>query len=94
MERGISQAAMGMLSNYGDLKDLEIQVQIIDGDPRQTLIGAIESHGAEMIVIGSRGVGAVKRYVLVSEALDSPNPSGSCLAVCRITWPRIHQPRL
>ena len=52
-----------MLANYGDLKDLEIQVQIIDGDPRQTLTAAVENHGAEMIVVGSRGVGAVKRYI-------------------------------
>jgi hypothetical protein len=36
-------------------------VQIIKGDPREVLLQAIESHKADVIIVGSRGVGTVKR---------------------------------
>jgi nucleotide-binding universal stress UspA family protein len=41
------------------------------GDPRHAIANMVESSGASMLVVGSRGLGAVKRAVLgsVSESL-------------------------
>jgi nucleotide-binding universal stress UspA family protein len=36
-------------------------VQIVKGDPREVLLQAVESHKADAIIVGSRGVGTMKR---------------------------------
>jgi hypothetical protein len=62
---------MDVMRAYGgDIANLEIEVYIIkgmtnnpliSGDPREILTKSAEEHNADVIVVGSRGVSAVKR---------------------------------
>jgi nucleotide-binding universal stress UspA family protein len=62
LERNISGTAMDVLRAYGDeLASIAVHVKIVNGDPRQVLVKAVEEHAADIVIIGSRGVGAVKR---------------------------------
>ncbi|TVU49863.1 hypothetical protein EJB05_01202 [Eragrostis curvula] len=40
--------------------------EVVEGDARNVLCEAVERHRAEMLVVGSRGYGAIKRAVLGS----------------------------
>jgi nucleotide-binding universal stress UspA family protein len=62
MERNLSEVLMDILSAYGsELASLEIEVKIEKGDPREVLTKSVDAYKADFIVVGSRGVGAVKR---------------------------------
>ncbi|KAK3136731.1 hypothetical protein QOZ80_5BG0441590 [Eleusine coracana subsp. coracana] len=48
-------------------KDLCMQVsdatfEVVEGDARNVLCEAVEKHRAELLVVGSHGYGAIKRY--------------------------------
>jgi nucleotide-binding universal stress UspA family protein len=36
-------------------------VEVIDGEPRHVICNAVEKHGADLLVVGSHGYGAIKR---------------------------------
>lgn len=46
--------------------DLEIETVSRQGDPAEVLIDVAEEQGAQLIVLGDRGLGAVKRFLLGS----------------------------
>ena len=37
-------------------------VEVVEGDPRNVLCEAVEKHHASLLVVGSHGYGAIKRY--------------------------------
>ena len=37
-------------------------VEVIDGEPRYVLCNAVEKHHADLLVVGSHGYGAIKRF--------------------------------
>ncbi|KAM0843934.1 hypothetical protein ACQ4PT_057391 [Festuca glaucescens] len=41
-------------------------VEVIDGEPRYVICNAVEKHGADLLVVGSHGYGAIKRAFLGS----------------------------
>ncbi|XP_004298129.1 PREDICTED: uncharacterized protein LOC101292697 [Fragaria vesca subsp. vesca] len=43
-----------------------VQVEVMEGDPRNVMPEAVDKHGAALLVLGSHGYGAVKRAVLGS----------------------------
>eukprot|EP00899_Mesostigma_viride_P023226 jgi/Mesvir1/4088/Mv24197-RA.1 len=50
------------------LKDrgLEYTIELVRGDARESLVDAVERHNATMLVMGSRGLGALKRTLIGS----------------------------
>nr|AGV40783.1 universal stress protein [Salicornia brachiata] len=44
----------------------DVSAEIVEGDARNVLCEAVESHHASMLVVGSHGYGAIKRAVLGS----------------------------
>jgi nucleotide-binding universal stress UspA family protein len=42
---------------------LQVQgvVEVIEGEPRHVICNAVEKHGADLLVVGSHGYGAIKR---------------------------------
>jgi hypothetical protein len=55
---------------------LQVQVsdavfEVVEGDARNVLCEAVERHHAELLVVGSHGYGAIKRYVFGSLPLPS-----------------------
>ena len=57
--------AIGKLNEVSD-KTLKISHEIIGGPPRQVIVEEAESWGADLIVMGSRGLGAWNRLLLGS----------------------------
>jgi nucleotide-binding universal stress UspA family protein len=49
-----------------DVSGIEIDRQTRPGDPADTLIGAAKEFGADLIVVGNRGMSGVRRFVLGS----------------------------
>jgi len=45
------------------LKVGEVTVEVAEGDARDVLCDAVERHCASVLVMGSHGYGAIKRYV-------------------------------
>ncbi|KAK4259636.1 hypothetical protein QN277_005948 [Acacia crassicarpa] len=44
----------------------DVEVEVIEGDPRNVLCEAVDKHQASILVVGSHGYGALKRAVLGS----------------------------
>lgn len=40
----------------------DVLVEVMEGDARNVLCEAVEKHQATMLVVGSHGYGAIKRY--------------------------------
>ncbi|KAL2930254.1 hypothetical protein RDABS01_035664 [Bienertia sinuspersici] len=59
----------GIICNAGEERKEEVDdvsTEILEGDPRYVLCGAVESHRASMLVLGSHGYKALQRAVLGS----------------------------
>jgi nucleotide-binding universal stress UspA family protein len=65
---GRAKRVLEGLKQDTELKDAEEQVEF--GSPAQALLDAAASHGAEMLVVGSRGRGPVAAAVLGSVSTD------------------------
>lgn len=57
-------------ASVGDSK-LQISTEVHEGSPKQIIVEVAEAWGADLIVLGSHGYGAVKRFLLgsVSQAV-------------------------
>ena len=40
----------------------DVKVEVVEGDARNVLCDAVEKHHASILVVGSHGYGAIKRY--------------------------------
>ena len=40
----------------------DVTVEVVEGDARNTLCESVEKHHASILVVGSHGYGAIKRY--------------------------------
>eukprot|EP00899_Mesostigma_viride_P018203 jgi/Mesvir1/26384/Mv16848-RA.1 len=47
-------------------RSLEYVIELVKGDARESLVDAVERHNADMLVMGSRGLGAIKRTLIGS----------------------------
>ena len=43
-----------------------VNVEVMDGDPRNVMCEAVEKHHAAILVMGSHGYGIVKRYNIIT----------------------------
>lgn len=71
MEKSVRKAAQVVLDGAlaklkGIGKTLKISSEIIQGPPRQVIVDEAENWGADLIVMGSRGLGAWNRLLLGS----------------------------
>jgi len=53
------------------LKVDEVTMEVAEGDARNVLCDAVERHRASILVMGSHGYGAIKRYVIQSLLVNS-----------------------
>jgi nucleotide-binding universal stress UspA family protein len=58
-------AAQATLASRG----FTIESEVVVGDPRQQIVALAERWGADLIVVGARGVGLIKRFLLGSVSL-------------------------
>lgn len=72
MEKGVRDAAqdvinqaMSKLATIDD-KTLKVSTEIVQGSPRQVIVDKAEKWHADLIVMGSRGLGAWNRLLLGS----------------------------
>ena len=63
--QGVIDSALLKLETIAD-KNLKISSEIIQGPPRQVIVDEAEEWGADLIVMGSRGLGAWNRLLLGS----------------------------
>jgi len=72
LDKSVRKAAQGIIDsallrlNTSTDKTLKISSEIIQGSPRQVIIDEAEKWGADLIVMGSRGLGAWNRLLLGS----------------------------
>jgi nucleotide-binding universal stress UspA family protein len=64
---------------------IAVTVDVRCGDPADQLIGAAEAHGADLIVIGSRGLGTWSRLVIGSVAHKVVQHARQSVLVTRMT---------
>lgn len=48
--------------------DLRVEVEALEGSPKKVIVEETERWGADLIILGSHGYGAVKRFLLGSVA--------------------------
>lgn len=66
--------------------DLKIETAVVDGSPKEVIVEEAERWEADLILIGSHGYGAVKRFMLgsVSQAVATHAPcSVEIVRACR-----------
>ncbi len=65
----IVKAAADYLGNKNQL--LEIKTAVVEGNPKHEILAEAEKMGADLIVVGSHGRGAIERFLLgsVSQAI-------------------------
>lgn len=66
-------------------KSLKITSIVLDGSPKQVIIEEAEKWGADLIVLGSHGYGALNRFLLgsVSQAVSLHAPCSVEIVRCR-----------
>lgn len=47
----------------------DVVLEVIEGDARNVLCEAVEKHHASVLVVGSHGYGAIKRYFSLNQYL-------------------------
>ena len=62
---GVIQSALAKLQAIED-KSLKISGEVIQGSPKQVIVEEAESWGADLIVMGSRGLGTWNRLLMGS----------------------------
>lgn len=52
-------------------KGIDLETEVLEGEPRKAILDAADSWGADLIIVGAQGHGAVSRFLLgsVSNAL-------------------------
>ena len=94
MEKGIRLAAQDVINramaklNTIEDKTLKISTEIIDGSPRQVIIDEAENWHADLIVMGSRGLGAWNRLLLGSVSSGVVHHANCSVEIVRL--PRAH----
>ncbi|HEY0762833.1 MAG TPA: universal stress protein [Pyrinomonadaceae bacterium] len=90
LEKGIRLAgqdvinrAMAKLNTIED-KTLKISTEIIEGPPRQVIVDEAENWHADLIVIGSRGLGAWNRLLLGSVSSGVVHHAGCSVEIVRL----------
>lgn len=61
-KKGANNRALGVFEKFG----IEGRLVELEGNPADAIIGLAEEEQADLIVVGSRGLGAVERFVLGS----------------------------
>jgi nucleotide-binding universal stress UspA family protein len=57
--------------------------RVVEGNPREEIIAAAESWGAHLIVLGARGLGAIKEFLLGSVSLGVARDAPCPVLVCK-----------
>ena len=50
----------------GDFGEIVLDAHVLFGDPREELTGFVEENGCDMVIMGSRGLGTVKKTIMGS----------------------------
>ncbi len=73
VETAIREGAEALIrtavERLGSAKGLEVSSEILTGSPKRVIIEAAEAWGADLIVVGSRGLGGWSRFLLGSVSL-------------------------
>lgn len=56
--------------------------RVVEGDPREEIVGAAASWGADLVVMGARGLGAIKEFLLGSVSLGVATHAGCPVLIC------------
>ena len=90
IQKGIRSAAQDVISramaklNTVEDKTLKISTEIIEGPPRQVIVDEAENWHADLIVIGSRGLGAWNRLLLGSVSSGVLHHAGCSVEIVRL----------
>jgi len=60
------ERARGRMSAHEATPQIKISTAVVDGSPKQMILNETGSFGADLIVVGSHGHGAVERFLLGS----------------------------
>jgi nucleotide-binding universal stress UspA family protein len=61
----------------------DVVARVLDGDPRRAIVDAATESGADLIVLGARGLGAVASFLLGSVSLGVTRYAPCPVLVCR-----------
>ena len=90
VQKGIRLGALDVISramaklNIIDDKTLKISTEIIEGPPRQVIVDEAEEWDADLIVMGSRGLGAWNRLLLGSVSSGVVHHAGCSVEIVRL----------
>ena len=94
MEKGLRLAAQDVIDramaklNTIEDKTLKISTEIIEGPPRQVIVDEAEAWHADLIIMGSRGLGAWNRLLLGSVSSGVVHHANCSVEIVRRTKAR------
>ncbi|VAH26597.1 unnamed protein product [Triticum turgidum subsp. durum] len=65
VEEDLRKKAEGVVGKARSLcaaNSVEAVVDVVDGEPKHVLCDAVEKHRADLLVVGSQGYGAIRRW--------------------------------
>ena len=93
LEQSVRDAATAVLDNAvlklktTEDKTLKISSEVIQGPPRQVIVEEAESWGADLIVMGSRGLGTWNRLLLGSVSSSVVHHAKCSVEIVRTSQP-------
>lgn len=64
--REVAEAVLARAASELEAEDIEVETHAREGDPADVIIRLAEELGAELIIVGSRGLSGLERFLLGS----------------------------
>lgn len=79
----VAEQALARAARMAEDEGVQVDYEALEGDPAEVILEAAERQGADLIVVGNKGVGGARRFLLGSVPTKVVNHAGCGVLVVR-----------